>query len=276
MSRLINRTKFGSAAGKIEVEFHDGSSTEDGHIVRQKGVKEFIVSDGTTTVAARLAETQALADSLTAGLFTITASRRSGLNAVLVPRFRITSTIVVADGGTGYEVGDIITVVGGTGTAAVLTVATVNEGAVLTLTVTTSGLYSAFPGTAGTGVRTVTSTTTDGDGEGVELDLQFELASIAITSGGSEFKAGEALVFSSGDFEATIDTVDGAGAITAFDITDRGAGAVAVPTISFDPYDISIKRLFARRCVDMSDRVWTWATTGTPSANKVVLNTISA
>ena len=55
------------------------------------------------------------------------------------------STATVAAGGTGYTNGDVLTVVGGTGTAATLTVTGVSAGAITTVSVTTAGSYSVFP-----------------------------------------------------------------------------------------------------------------------------------
>ena len=54
-------------------------------------------------------------------------------------------TAVIVAGGTGYTVGDVLTVTGGTGTAATLTVATEAGGVITAITVTTGGFYSAFP-----------------------------------------------------------------------------------------------------------------------------------
>lgn len=48
-------------------------------------------------------------------------------------------------GGSGYTVGDVLTVVGGTGTATTLTVLTVLAGVVLTVAVSNAGLYSVTP-----------------------------------------------------------------------------------------------------------------------------------
>jgi hypothetical protein len=64
----------------------------------------------------------------------------------------------VVNGGTGYAVGNTLTVTGGTGTAATLTVSAVSSGAITAVTVTTAGSYTAVPtnpvsvtGGAGTG-----------------------------------------------------------------------------------------------------------------------------
>lgn len=66
-------------------------------------------------------------------------------------------------GGAGYVVGNVLTVVGGTGTAGTLTVATVSAGAITSVTITTAGLYSAYP-PAG-------CTVTGGAGNGATFNL---------------------------------------------------------------------------------------------------------
>jgi hypothetical protein len=73
------------------------------------------------------------------------------------------SSAVVASGGTGYAVGNTITLTGG----AVLTVATVNSGAVTGVTVTTPGSYSAIPS------NPVGQTGTSGSGSGATFNLTF-------------------------------------------------------------------------------------------------------
>jgi len=92
------------------------------------------------------------------------------------------SVFGVKTGGTGYTVGDVLTVTGGVGTAATkLTVATVSAataatpGAVLTFTVTTAGSYTAVPTPAsttspGNGVVTVTG----GTGTGATFNAVYE------------------------------------------------------------------------------------------------------
>lgn len=69
----------------------------------------------------------------------------------------------VADGGTGYAVSDVLTVVGGTGTAATLTVTGVSTGVITTISVTTEGDYTVFP--------TSPVTVTGGTGTGATFNL---------------------------------------------------------------------------------------------------------
>jgi len=51
----------------------------------------------------------------------------------------------IVNGGTGYAVANVLTVQGGTGTAATLTVATVSGGVITSVTITTRGSYTANP-----------------------------------------------------------------------------------------------------------------------------------
>lgn len=78
---------------------------------------------------------------------------------------RIASAAVVA-GGTGYKVGDLLTVSGGTGAAraALVRVATVAAGAVTAVTVEDGGVYSAVPGSG------AATTATSGSGSGCTLN----------------------------------------------------------------------------------------------------------
>jgi hypothetical protein len=54
-------------------------------------------------------------------------------------------TIAVNAGGSGYLVGDVLTLVGGTGTAATITVATLSGSAVATVNITSTGAYTVIP-----------------------------------------------------------------------------------------------------------------------------------
>jgi hypothetical protein len=82
------------------------------------------------------------------------------------------ATFAVAAGGTGYAVGNVLTVVGGTGTAATFTVATLSGSAVATVTSTNAGSYSAVP--------TNPASTTGGTGTGCTININ----TYAVTSGG--------------------------------------------------------------------------------------------
>ncbi len=72
--------------------------------------------------------------------------------------------IHAAGGGSGYVVGDVLTLAGGTGTAATVQVLTVSSGAILTLAVKTRGAYSVTPTATSNGA-------TGGTGTGASLDV---------------------------------------------------------------------------------------------------------
>lgn len=67
--------------------------------------------------------------------------------------------------GVGYAIGDVLTIVGGTGTAATCTVATVSNNGVASVTMLTPGNYSVLPPTL--------ATTSGGSGSGCVLQLSF-------------------------------------------------------------------------------------------------------
>lgn len=69
------------------------------------------------------------------------------------------ASATVASGGSGYAVGDVLQIVGGTGsTAARLTVATLSGSAVATVTVSTAGSYTTFPSPQPVSVTAITGT----------------------------------------------------------------------------------------------------------------------
>ena len=70
------------------------------------------------------------------------------------------ASATVASGGSGYAIGDVLQIVGGTGTAARLTVATLSGSAVATVTVSTAGSYSVFPSPQPVSVTAITGTGT--------------------------------------------------------------------------------------------------------------------
>ena len=71
--------------------------------------------------------------------------------------------VEISDGGTGYTVNDVLTVSGGTGTAATLTVTAVNSGVITAVSITTGGAYSVNP--------TNPASVTGGTGTGAEFNL---------------------------------------------------------------------------------------------------------
>ena len=123
----------------------------------------------------------ALSAPTTAGGVQATASITVSLNSI--------SAIV--SGGTGYTVNDTLTVVGGTGTAVVLTVATVSSGVITAVTISNFGSYSVAPSNP--------MTVTGGTGTGATFTANFGVQpTITITNAGSGYVEQPTISFSGG------------------------------------------------------------------------------
>jgi len=101
-------------------------------------------------------------------------------------------SVTVANGGTGYTVGDVLSLVGGTGAAGQVTVATVSVGVITGITNGPSnGLYSALP--------TTPATTTGGTGSGATINITgYGVSTFTITNAGSGYIEQPTITFSGG------------------------------------------------------------------------------
>jgi hypothetical protein len=111
--------------------------------------------------------------------------------AVTIVMFSGQVGVTVASGGTGYTVGDTLTVIGGTFTTqATYTVATVSGGVVLTVTRTAGAGYSVLP--------TNPVSTTGGTGTGATLNLTWTVGNPIISNAGSGYVEQPTITFSGG------------------------------------------------------------------------------
>lgn len=92
------------------------------------------------------------------------------------------SVAAINAGGTLYTVGDVLTLVGGTGTAATITVSTVDApetGVITGVTITTAGDYTAIP--------TDPVSVTGGTGSDATFDLTYKINSVTVTEDGAGY-----------------------------------------------------------------------------------------
>lgn len=94
------------------------------------------------------------------------------------------ATAVIAAGGTGYTVGDVLSVAGGTGVAATVTVATESGGVITGVTLTSVGAYSVNPSSP--------NSVTGGTGASATVTLTFS----ALTTAGDKLKRLTGVTFS--------------------------------------------------------------------------------
>jgi hypothetical protein len=189
----------GGATGKA-VQFQSlGSDANVSLAIQSKGTGAIdlaagssgvnISNGGTVTAVTRTSAggnytsvpTIALSAPTTAGGVQATASITISLNNI--------SAIV--SGGTGYTAGDTLTVVGGTGTAIVLTVSTVSSGVITAVAISNFGSYSVAPSNP--------MTVTGGTGTSATFTANFGVQpTINVTNAGSGYVEQPTVTFSGG------------------------------------------------------------------------------
>lgn len=137
----------------------------------------------------------------------------------------------VSAGGTGYTVGDILTVSGGTSTfAATFRVLTAPAGVVGTVGVVTGGAYTANPSnpastTGGTGTGCTLNLTMSATGWTI-VRLTRQAVSATVAAGGSGYSVGNTLTLVGGNFTTaatfTVATLGGGGAVATVTLATAG------------------------------------------------------
>jgi hypothetical protein len=101
----------------------------------------------------------------------------------------------IGDGGTGYLIGDVATIVGGTGTAATFTVTAVDgNGTVTAASVETGGTYTAV-------ITDSTAATTGGAGTGLEFTtstIRYGIKTVTVTAPGNNYTSAPTVTASAG------------------------------------------------------------------------------
>jgi hypothetical protein len=170
-----------------------------------------------------------------------------GTQATATAAMQVTSNSTIATAGSGYAIGDTITLTGGTSSqTAVLTVATLSGSGVATFTITTAGIYTVLPSNP-------ISTTTSGAGTGFTLNGSWAVrtANFTITNAGSGYVEQPTITFSSGSATAY--------ATVGSDATIRSIGANLLLN------SVSGTQLQATDLGGASSIVW-WGFTGSSSS----------
>ena len=149
-------------------------------------------------------------------------------------------TVTVVNGGSLYQVGDIVTVGVGTGTA-VLEVTQINSGAVTKLGITNPGQFNQ--------VSTDTlSTTTSGIGSGLTVTMTFGVNSVTVVTGGTGYVTNppRVVITGGGGSGASAHAVVRNGSVVSVFLDTRGSNYINTPTISFVGGGGSGARAYAR------------------------------
>jgi len=213
------------------VEFNTlGSDTNVAVALRSKGTGAIDlaagssgvnISNGGTVTALTVTNGGTVAYTSTPSVAITAPTTAGGVQATASATMRNTGTPAVAFGGTGYTVGDTLTVVGGTSTIVItFTVATVSAGVITSVTALNQGQYTVLPSNP--------VSVTGGTGTGATFNLSFIVTLLTITNAGSGYVEQPTVTFSGGGGSgaAAYATV-GAGTII------RSLGATGAQSIDF-------------------------------------------
>lgn len=189
----------GGATTKSPIFSVAGSDTNISQVFQSKGTGAIdlaagssgvnISNGGTVTALTRTAAGSAYTS--IPGVVISAPTTAGGVQATATATMLV-STAVISAGGSGYLVGDVLTLSGGTfSTVATVTVATLSGSAVATVTITGSGTYSALP--------TNPVSVTGGTGAGATFNLTWAVqTTFTITNAGSGYVEQPTVTFSSG------------------------------------------------------------------------------
>ena len=196
---------FGYIGSTVALSFADTNITADFSQAPPTPANPFNVGAGVRSITVSNPGSYTTAPTVTFGPPPV-----GGVTALGFPLLNcITALIHGGSAGTGYVVGDTISI----GDGIVLTVLTLSGSAVATVAITDSGSASALP------ANPVSQVSTSGAGTGAEFDLTWGVFDIDITESGTEYVSAPAITFSAGAAAATATlgpTADGNPSVCAF------------------------------------------------------------
>lgn len=203
-----------------------GGSAKAGTILRQKTSNRYKVHTSDGTALCKLVT----GTPTSAGQMSITVDPYQVPTGVAT--FTVTmeanAATVVSQGNHGYTTGDVVTVVGGTGTAATLTLTVVSTNiTAVTVTGGAKGSYTALP------VNPVS--VTGGTGSGATFNLTYDVKSIAVGGTNTGYGANTEIQIVGGGFatQATATaTVTTGSIVSPLTITANGTGYSSIPTVN--------------------------------------------
>lgn len=227
------------AGQPISIDFSQGVATVALGVVGSGYLSEprvgFVGGDATLPATARaVLQRYGIAASVTlltpgAGYTSVPSVSFStvGNGAVLGPCSFKTVGVALLFGGSGYNLNDLIYIIGGVGTSTVLRVTGVDGGAVTTVSVIEAGNYTTLPTLSGA------ITSSSGVGSGASFVLSMGIASISITSGGASYINPPLISITSGGGSGATATANiSGGQIATVVVTSPGLGFTGQPTIS--------------------------------------------
>jgi len=230
-SNSANYATISGGATTKAVQFQTlGSDTNISQVFQSKGTGAIDLAAGSSGVNISNGGTVTAITRVVAGTYTVAPiatisapTTAGGVTATASVTLQLLATSTIAAAGSGYAIGDTITLVGGTSSVtATLTVATLSGSGVATFTVSNAGIYTVLP-------TNPISTTSSGSGTGFQLTGSWSLtATLPVTNAGSGYVEQPTVTISGGTGSGgTAYASVGAGSII------RGLGSTSTQCLDF-------------------------------------------
>lgn len=160
-------------------------------------------------------------------------SGTTGTGALFNLDLLVVSTSSINEAGQGYAVDDILTLSGGTGSAATLRVISVTSGGAITgVSVETVGSYTSFPASP--------VAASGGAGTNASFNITGALSSVSVNTPGINFQQNDLLILKGGEGTPAVLRVTGVSGSTITSVVIQSPGSYSIlPLSPAEVYDIS-------------------------------------
>lgn len=257
MGRPLNKKYYNQTGSKIQLQawIPGGSGIVNATIVKQRSASRFLVTDGVNTGVVTLKASVPSKEG-EARILVTPFVVNTGTGAYLTCTLGLNQDYFAIDqSGKNYRVGDLLELVGGSGTKATLQVISEEYGAVRGLAILDLGKYSIAPSMPN---NLVTKT---GSGTGAVVDGKFSISNVIIGTAGVNYTSNPTLEFNPVGAHG-IGIVD-QGAVVGYNIIVGGSysGGSNAPAISVITNLEHARSILNKRVKTFEQNTYLWSTT---------------
>lgn len=228
----------------ITIHGDTGAGFGSGHPIKQVKRDEYLVEINGLVGRIKLVSGDAGVPSVGEGYIEVLPyGVVSGEGATALVSTMVANGVDVVVGGTDYNVGDVVTVVGGTSTTpATIEITEVDGGIVVSATILEPGVYTELPANP-------VAVTGDGNDDAT-FNLTYSVSTIDVIDGGNDYDNARVVI----DGNATAEVIIDSGEIDEITVISGGSGYTEIPDVTILAcQDIEFAKVVLRNIVNTYD-----------------------